>query len=200
MGGWLGGAKWRRFDVSKSKDTSDSQEEYVNSGNGIDPFKNLTFVISGISPYCEIAVNNSACSKDVQNYVSYSFDKEHYANGETATITAALSLAGQKSITLSRTKYSYQIKDQPEYISSVTGVNLNTLKNELNDYMTGTVGSSLGTGYIFNVDLINNIGYGTFSSIQWNIQNQYFSCLKPIKQNEMDSQTPYNKYSFIQIQ
>ena len=45
---------------------SELRDKYATA---INPFENLQFEVSGISPYCQIVVNNQNCSDVVQDYV-----------------------------------------------------------------------------------------------------------------------------------
>ena len=82
--------EYPNVDTSK-KDTSNKEEESEHPNViSLEPFDGIEILVSGISPYCIVTINNQNCSSDVQNNVIYSLDKTTYANGDTVTITAQL--------------------------------------------------------------------------------------------------------------
>ncbi len=125
------------------KYNSDKEDE----GKLLDAFKGISFEVSGISPYCKIAVNNSECDEEIQGSVAYSFDKEYYANGETVIVTAKkIGTASSKDFELKETKFEYKIENQPEYISSLNGVDTKLIEDELDDWITSNVAKAVKSG------------------------------------------------------
>lgn len=123
------------------KDAYPSDEEISENkeknAQTIDAFAGLSYEVTGISPYCQLTINNQGCSEEVRQYVSYQLDKERYANGDTAVITATLNAnTGDSAYKLESTTSNYKITGQSEYLTSVDGYDLTKLKAELSDYIT----------------------------------------------------------------
>lgn len=129
------------------KDAYPSDEEMSKyrdkNAIALDAFDGIKYEVSGISPYCKISIDNSGCSEKVQKYVTYSLDKEQYANGDTAVITATLSSnTGEELYKLATLENTYKVSGQSEYLMSVEGYNLTALKTELADYITASIASA----------------------------------------------------------
>ncbi len=167
----------------------------------IDPFAGLKFVPSGVSPYCQVGLNNQGCSRDAQLYVEYTFDKEIYANGDTVTVTAQLSRSADPELYfLTQSQATYTLSDQPEYITSVDGLDLTLLESELNDYVTAQVASAIEHLEFFDCGFGDVAGFGShtsYASIETLLEEKYCSALKLTKQNKMDKKTPFNKISYV---
>lgn len=130
------------------RDSYPTKEEIssLNAKNAtpIEPFQGIEYEISGISPCIEIAVNNSNCSDLAQKYVKYEFDKEYYANGETAKVTATLT--NDKDYKLTEQSSSVNISGNPEYISVVTEDVINSIKKELDDFVESNIAMAVKNG------------------------------------------------------
>lgn len=183
-------------DSYPSKDKID--EVKAKNAIKIDAFKNLSYEVSGISPYCKITINNSACSDEVQKYVSYSFDKEYYKNGESAIITAELygNIDGENYI-LESSETTYTVSDQPEYITNLDDVDLSLLKQELTDVITAEKSKATGGDYLFTFPHWAAGGTNFKSCDKIVADDIYFLSLKSIKISEYDMyNTPFNQIAF----
>lgn len=173
------------FNGKYYKDAYPSDEEMSEfrdkNATALDAFDGIKYEVSGISPYCKISINNQGCSEEVQNYVTYSLDKEDYANGDTAVITATLrSSTGDTIYKLSSSEDTYKVSGQTEYITSVDGCDFTTLKAELADYITATIASAKksaadnrwGSAKIFGK------GFDGFSNATTTASDVYFSTVK----------------------
>ncbi len=174
----------------------------------IDAFAGIEYMVNGISPYCTISVNNANCSEEAQLYVQYSFDKEKYKNGDTAVVTASFINANDsEKYALTSVTSEFKVENQAEYITSLEGVDLTTLKAELQDYITAKEGGArLYNSYDiffmeihFNADTYNNRNTYPESDLgkfELELQNEnYFSCLKA--HNRDDESKDFNVISFI---
>lgn len=116
----------------------------------IDAFAGISYEVTGISPYCEISINNSGCSIDAQERVAYTLDKEYYANGETAIITATITSYnakdGNKEYVLENEQSTYVISNQPEYVKTVDNNIISNIQGELDDYVTTSVANAIKSG------------------------------------------------------
>ena len=183
-----------------STTTKPGDETTTSNSVTLNPFEGISITVSGVSPYCKVDVNNANCSEDVQQYVTYTVDQEYYSNGDTAVITAKLNSYATssyynkgKTYELSSTEYSYSVKNQPEYITSISGVNLTQLKSELTDYVNAEIAENVtNSGYKYPFD----VQYYRITAITPTLQKTYLSSLKLIKQDKMSSYVPYNQLAF----
>lgn len=178
------------FNGSYYKDAYPSDEEISEfkdeNAVSLDAFSGIKYEISGISPYCQISINNQGCSENVQKYVTYSLDKSYYANGETAVITATLSeYTGDEYYKLDSTEDTYKVSGQTEYLTSVDDCDFSTLKSELADYITATIASGkkhAAEGYTWTT--IFDQGIKDFSGATTKASDVYFSTVKLNKSSD----------------
>lgn len=191
------------------KDAYPSKEEIekVKAKNAIslNPFEGIKYEVSGISPYCKIAINNQGCSNEVRKYVTYILNKDYYANGETAVVTAVIAPnTGENSYMLSSNSAQYNVLGQDEYITHIEENDLNILKNEINDKINALISASIGSNQLCDVSDMNILDYETrLSDANFYMRNgitkvtpeystAYFSTLKKENSNRI-----YNCCSFI---
>ena len=194
--------EYPKIDTSKN-DTSNQKEESEHPNViSLEPFEGIEILVSGISPYCIVTVNNQNCSSDVQNNVEYNLDKSTYANGDTVTITALLNNSGD--YVLSSTIYTYSVKGQPEYVTSLKDVDLTELKAELADYISAGKAAVVATSkynrlFSLSYDEAKDKGIDAFTSCDsTKLKNTYFSSLKSTKLSNFSlGKTPFNQISFI---
>ncbi len=179
------------FDGRYYKDAYPSDEEMSEfrdkNATALDAFAGIKYEVSGISPYCKISINNQDCSEEVQKYVTYSLDKEKYANGETAIITATLrSSTGDTLYKLSSSEDTYKVSGQSEYITSVDGCDLTTLKAELADYITASIASAKKSAATSNWRTGEIFGrrFDDFSNAATTASDVYFSSVKLNKSSD----------------
>ncbi len=174
----------------------------------VDPFDGIAINVSGISPYCELSIDNSECSEDAQNYVQYTFDKDTYKNGDTATITATLIKKGgyyndfygnndsNTYYELTDTKYTFKVEKQPEYVTSITGLDLTYLESEMKDYVEAEKANAKEGGsydYLFNCSFWDIVGYE-----KTEVKEEYFYSLKQNKRSSFNlGRTCFNRISYI---
>lgn len=188
--------------LSASTDGNDTTERETAAGEtdtdpiekktAIDPFAGIQCVVTGISPYCQVSINEQNCDENAQRYVTYSLDKETYANGETVTVTAELDRWVSEQYTLTATEYTFRVEGQAEYITSLDGLDLTFLKTELQDYMDGRCSTAISEEILWTYD---NFWY--VSKMRVSLQETYLSTLKLIRKDSMGEDMPYNRLSFI---
>lgn len=184
-----------------STTTKPGDETTASNSVTLNPFEGISITVSGVSPYCKVDVNNANCSEDVQQYVTYTVDQEYYSNGDTAVITAKLNSYATssyynkgKTYELSSTEYSYSVKNQPEYITSISGVNLTQLKSELTDYVNAEIAKNVkNENFLYPFDVGSYYG---IAAIIPTLHETHLSSLKLIKQDKMSSSVPYNTLAF----
>ncbi len=160
----------------------------------IDPFQGIDFTVSGISPYCTVSVNNAGCSEDAQLYVEYQFDKERYKNGETATITARIATYyNNVEYRLTETSMQYTIQDQPEYITSLSDLDLTLLQQELTDYIVATEGSASwwneghAIAFMDHIVVSDNWDFQESDLFAFSLEEQPEAYLLTLKANHLDN-------------
>ncbi len=175
----------------------DISEVQAKNATELDPFDGIDYVISGISPYCYISVDNKGCSEEVQKYVTYNLDKDYYRNGERATITANIIGSYSKDYVLTESKTEYSISGQPEYVQDLNGVDLTLLKSELSDYALAEKSKIVGTKHAFGCCIVDSWSPITSVNSVTPESTSYFSVLKPIKYDEIQSDEYFNCLSTI---
>lgn len=155
--------KTKDIEVINGGSVSESGEsDKSNQGSSdivLDPFKGLDITVTGISPFCQISINTSECDPEVQEKVKFSADKDRYANGEKATITASLGYANGGYTLASETK-QFDISNMPEYITSVEGLNLDSLKKERDDFVTAQCAEAIGDSDLMGTLVLDSSGWG----------------------------------------
>ena len=176
----------------------------VPNATAINPFDGVSYTVSGVSPYCQISVNTQNCSKEIQNYIKFTTDKKAYANGEEAVITAELLSRAPEDYKLTNSTQTYEIINQPEYITSVEEVDLSLLKSQINDKLTSEISMAIGAGDGFGTDAYclvdskqNPIHSYKFVSVSPELKKSYICSLKGIKQENFNSRTAFNYYAEI---
>ena len=191
--------KTKDIEVIKGGSVSESGEsDKSNQGSSdivLDPFKGLDITVTGISPFCQISINTSECDPEVQEKVKFSADKDRYANGEKATITASLGYANGGYTLASETK-QFDISNMPEYITSVEGLNLDSLKKERDDFVTAQCAKAVDNTYLMDA-------YGGFiiaEVTEKTLVDTYMVSLKANKRSLFPNSAHdkvYNKICFI---
>lgn len=191
--------KTKDIEVIKGGSASESGESGKSSKNSsgivLDPFKGLDITVTGISPFCQVSINTSECDPEVQEKVKFSADKDRYANGEKATITASLSPANGGYTLASETK-QFDISNMPEYITSVEGLNLDSLKKERDDFVTAQCAKAVDNTYLMDA-------YGGFiiaEVTEKTLVDTYMVSLKANKRSlfpDSAKNKVYNKVCFI---
>ena len=168
-------------------------ENKEKNAQPLDAFAGISYEVTGVSPYCQLTVNTQGCSEDVQKYVTFELDKENYANGDTAVVTAKLSNnTGDASYKLEAATSNFEIKGQAEYISSVEGYDFTALKTELADYITAAFANAKKSDW----SSTNLFGayIGTPKTVTKTDCDVYLSSLKPNKKG--DNLDCLNRLSF----
>ncbi len=160
----------------------------------IDPFAGIDYVVTGISPICTVAVNNAGCSEDAQRYVQYSVNKSIYKNGETVIVTAKLTEDALNNelvdYSLTETVTTYTVKDQPEYVSSLSGIDRAMLKAEADDYVATHIGAALRSG-TYGTELFG-IDTHYIKSATSTFKSSYLAVAKDLVLNESDNMDWHN--------
>lgn len=151
--------KYHGYDFYRDSYPSEEKISEYKEKNAepIDAFAGISYEVTGISPFCQLSVNTQGCSDEVKKYVSFEFDKDEYANGDTAVVKAVLTNeTGDTMYKLESETSNYEIKGQTEYISSVEDCDLSALKAELDDYITAAFANAQKPTYFGDTELFGS--------------------------------------------
>ncbi len=175
-------------------------KEYTVSGlkepEEIDPFENLEITYTGASPYITASIDSTKCNSLVNNYISFSIDDGYFRNGDTFTVTATYSEydAEEYGFVVTNEIKTYTVENQPEYVTSLDGLDLTELQAELDDKLTVTTTANKGDQYFADVYL-----WVDFISIESkSLKSQYLVSLKTSFEDKFDGYS-YNYNRYIQI-
>lgn len=150
----------------------------------VDPFEGLSIEVTGVSPFCKLMVNNAGCSEDAQLYVEYTTDAAYYQNGDTAVVTASLNRsASAGDYVLTETQMTFEVENQPQYITSAEGVDLSLLESEVQDLITAKAAAALNSPYLFDADY----RVGTHLAIKETTQNAVYLTSRKMQKHEVDT-------------
>ena len=167
----------------------------------IDPFENLEVQFDGIAPYINVSINNSGCSEDIQQNVTFTYDDTKLLkNGDELEVKAEYDEDDLKlkNIRVEHETQKYRVEDMPFYVEDLSKLDRTALDEELQKYMDskymfagkekglleheGTHASALteSTAKIMGVNLDNRFGAYYFDKFNSsNVENSYSLCLKP---------------------
>lgn len=200
----------RRFYKDKYPSQKEIDDMNAKDASAVDPFKNLKYEVSGVSPYCEISANNQKCSEEVQNYVRYKFDKQYYKNGETAKVTAELT-PNSGNLVLSKTTDNFKVEKQPAYVTELGKKDLEVLQKEVSDKINAMIAASIGHDELFGEGISYRLretdifkSADVLHTDELKIQNAnatldsvYITSLKKQNNTQFNANTPYNTVSFL---
>lgn len=174
-------------------------KEYTVSGlkepEEIDPFENLEITYTGASPYITASIDSTKCKSLVNNYISFSVDDTYLRNGDTFTVTASYSEydAEEYGFIVTSEAKTYTVENQPEYVTSLDGLDLTELQAELDDKLTVTTTANEGDYRFADVYM------GYFQSIaEKKYRTSYLVSLKTSFEDKFDGYN-YNYNRYIQI-
>lgn len=177
-------------------------KEYTVSGLkepvNIDPFEKLEITYTGASPYLTASIDSTKCDDMVNQYIRFEIESGFLKNGDKFTVTAVYNEydAEENGFVVKNNSKSYTVEKQPEYISSLDGLNLKDLQSEINDKLdvvtaTNEGSSSFADEYIYNK-------CGSFKSIaSESLKSEYIISLKPNFEDKFNTgwnELPYNRY------
>lgn len=134
---------------------STESDESSSTLKEIDPFEKLEITYTGSSPYIKASTDSTKCDSTVNKYFEFKTEDKYLRNGDEFTVTAVYnkdSLEEDGFTVKSETK-NYVVEAQPEYITSVDGLDLSALQSELNDKLTATTATNKRDGWFAGVSL-----------------------------------------------
>lgn len=178
-------------------------KEYTVSGlkepEEIDPFENLEITYTGASPYITASIDSTRCNSLVNNYISFSVDNGYLRNGDTFTVTASYSEydAEEYGFIVTNEAKTYTVENQPEYVTSLDGLDLTELQAELDDKLTVTTTANEGDSYF--ADVRSEYHYPGFQSVaEKKYKTAYLVSLKTNFEDKFDRHSyNYNRYMKI---
>lgn len=137
-------------------------------------------------------------------------DKEIYANGDTAIITASLSDYADEDYALTAETAEFTVSGQSEYVASSDQIDMDFLTGEVKDKITALISASIGNQKLCDENVYTNVLdlspiAGTIcndfnkgiASVTETHKNTYLSVIKAQKQDTVCESVPYNMCSFI---
>ena len=202
--GWYteldGGDIVNEHDVFKGEYNKTLYARYERIVVTIDPFKGLNIIVTGISPYCQVSINNQDCSEEAQRFVNYTTDKNYYANGDEVLIFATLSeYTGAIEYELSEKETKYTVNNQPEYITSIDGLDISNIKTELDDFVASNIADAIkhgNEGWMYS-DILGASVYSELRNVEGlKFEEMYFLCKKLQKYNDLNMYFNYLTFTY----
>lgn len=163
------GEAFAGFDDSLLPQEPETTEEPVQVLT-VDPFDGIQYDFTGISPFCQISLNNQNCSEEAQLYVRYLVEGDYCANGDEVTLYAEVdtdSLPENTEVLLTSTEDIVTVEGQPYYIEDMQGLDFTDFISELNDYISSK------TSVIGDYSLFGEHSFQVFEKDQFIIINAY---------------------------
>ena len=122
---------------TETTQTETTTAETTQSNDRLDPFEGLEVQFDGISPYIHVSINNSKCSKEVQDNVRFSYDETaNIANGSNVVIKAELNNTDETArFELVSTEKEYPVDGLPYYVEDFSKIDCSALDKEIQQYM-----------------------------------------------------------------
>lgn len=182
---------------SQGKIIESETKEYTVSGliegREIDPFENLSITYTGASPYLTVSIDSSKCDSTINEFVSFTTDTEYVRNGDKFIVNAVYDeyIAQENGFILNSTSKSYTVENQPEYITSLDGLDLKDLQSEINDKLAVVTAANEGDVYF-----AKDIHVREFKSIaEKKLNKTYLISLKPnFEDKYINDDKVYNRY------
>lgn len=164
----------------------------------LDPFEKLEITYIGVSPYIKASVDSTKCESMVNQYVQFNVENNYLRNGDTFTVSAVYNErdAEEYGFKITSDTQTYTVENQPEYVTSLEGLDLKSLQSELDDKLTVTTTSNTGDSRFANVSF-----WGSFQSIieQEHVAS-YLISLKPSFEEKYNTGIfGYNYNRYIKI-
>lgn len=181
---------------SQGKIIESETKQYTVSGliegKEIDPFENLSITYTGASPYLTILIDSSKCDSTINEFVSFTTDTKYVRNGDTFIVNAVYDeyTAQANGYIINLTSKSFTVENQPEYVTSLDGLETKELQSEINDKLSVVTAANEGDWYFAGVRIMS------FKSIaNKSLNKTYLLTLKPNFEDEfIYDKKVYNKY------
>lgn len=161
----------------------------------IDPFEKLTITYTGASPYIKVAVDSTKCDSMVNQYIQFDIEDKYLRNGDTFTVTAVYNEydSEEYGFIVKTESKTYTVENQPEYVTSLDGLELKGLQAELNDKLTVMTTANEGDYRFADVSMPYFL-----SVAEKKYRTSYLVSLKTSFEDKFDGYN-YNYNRYIQI-
>lgn len=164
----------------------------------IDPYEKLTITYTGASPYIKVAVDSTKCDFIVNQYIQFDIEDKYLRNGDTFTVTAVYNEyeSEEYGFIVKTDSKTYTVKNQPEYVTSLDGLELKNLQSEIDDKLSVVTSAKEKDSKFANVNLD-----GKFDSItSKKLKSKYLISLKTSFEDKFnDGWNSYNYNRYLQI-
>lgn len=163
----------------------------------IDPFEKLEITYTGASPYIKAMADSTKCDSIVNQYIQFNIEDKYLKNGDTFTVTAIYNEydAEEYGFIITNDTKTYTVENQPEYVTSLDGLDLTELQAELNDKLTVATTANEGDSNFSGVYL-----WWSFKSVaEKKYRTSYLVSLKTNFEDKFDNGYNYNYNRYIQI-
>lgn len=162
----------------------------------LNPFDKLEITYTGASPYIKAVADSTKCDSMVNQYIQFDIEDKYLRNGDTFTVTAVYNEydAEEYGFIVKTDSKKYTVKNQPEYVTSLDGLDLKGLQAELDDKLTVMTAANKGDTYFAGVWTYKS------QSISSNVlKSKYLVSLKTNFEDKYDNGYSYNYNRYIQI-
>lgn len=193
--------KHLKTDSNRDDEPDKEDKEEGNSSAGgvatkvLDAFDGLNLTVTGISPFCEVSIDTSACPSEVQQYITYKTDRDYYSNGDSVVVTASLDDWSKSDYKLKSATKTFKVSNMPEYITSTEGVNLDSLIKERDDYVKAKTSEASNGSYLFDL-VYYKCGHNCSQYDKVNSTSVSDVYLVSMKQNKLNAAS-HDDYNFV---
>lgn len=164
----------------------------------IDPFEKLAITYTGASPYIMVAVDSTKCDSMVNQYIIFNVEDKYLSNGDTFTVTAVYNEydAEENGFIVKNDIKTYTVEKQPEYVTSMDGLELKDLQSEIDDKLSVVTSAKDGDSKFANVYLDG--GFDSITSKK--LKSKYLISLKTSFEDKFNNGwNSYNYNRYLQI-
>ncbi|WP_106763191.1 hypothetical protein [Pseudoruminococcus massiliensis] len=184
--------------VFSSETKSEISELSKSSEKVLDPFEKLKITYTGTSPYIVVSTDNSSCDSIIKENFNYQIEDKKYKNGDSFEVTAVYDSYSIETLGYSvlNNKKSYTIKDCPEFITNIDGLDLSEMQSEINDKLTVVTAAKEGDNFFagFPLDWISGYKFNSYENK--GLKSAYLISLKSDFEDKY-SNDAYNKLMLV---
>ena len=158
----------KSYNYSSNSTSSEESSEISTNLKKIDPFKNLKITYTGSSPYIKASTDSTQCDSTVNKYFEFKTEDKYLRNGDEFTVTAVYNADNleEDGFYIDTDTQTYVVDAQPEYITSVDGLDLSALQSELNDKRVAVTAANKGDSTFAGISIPSPSWFsGYFDSI-----------------------------------
>lgn len=182
--------------IAVKSDTKQFEVSGLKEAVEIDPFNGLEIIYTGASPYLSVSMDSTKCSDLVNEYITFKTEEGYVQNGDEITVTATYKEtdAEQNGFVLKTESRTYKVENQPEFVTSLDGLDLTVLHAEMDDKLAAVTAANKGDSHFADV----YINYGSFLSVESKeLKSVYLISLKKSFESQYPKKQNYNTYMRI---